>query len=85
MAKADTQTADVDLSQKEAPQLAEQVAAGTLPALEDRLPVEGDTMVEQVEELGEYGGSMTVTTLDNGPYTSKTYNCFQVEKDGKKY
>lgn len=171
---ADTQTVDVDLSQKEAPQLAEQVAAGTLPALEDRLPVSGDAMVEQVEELGEYGGSMTVTTLDNGrwnwgpfteqslfrfkddmsgevepnickdftvnedstvwtitlregmkwsdgepltaddfifyydhlstpalnpdrtavgqeeegyygPYTSKTYNCFQVEKDGKKY
>ena len=43
-----------DLSQKEAPNLVEQVAAGTQPALADRLPGASDVMVEQdVLSLGE--------------------------------
>lgn len=65
----DAGTADasqVDLSQKEAPDLAEQVKAGELPAVEDRLPVAEDIMIEEVEELGRYGGSVTITTLDGG-------------------
>ena len=42
---------------KEAPMLANLVAAGTLPALAERMPVEKDIMVEQVvEEVGQYGG-----------------------------
>lgn len=46
----------------EAPMLAELVSAGTLPAVEDRLPVEDDIYVEQVDaagnplEIGTYGG-----------------------------
>lgn len=42
----------------EAPMLAEMVAAGTLPALADRLPVAGDLLViEPVQEIGKYGGT----------------------------
>jgi peptide/nickel transport system substrate-binding protein len=48
----------------EAPMLAEQVAAGDLPALEERLPVQ-PLVVEPVESIGEYGG--TWETALNGP------------------
>ncbi len=47
--------------EKEAPMLAEQVAAGTLPALADRLPVEADLFVEteySPEETPSYGGTL---------------------------
>ncbi len=52
---------------KEAPMLAEQVAAGTLPPLEDRLPVEADVYVETEytpEETPSYGG--TIRTNNGG-------------------
>jgi len=48
----------------EAPVLEELVAAGELPAVEERLPVE-PAVVEPLEEIGEYGGTMHVYT----PYT----------------
>lgn len=51
-------SADIE---KEAPMLAEQVAAGTLPPLEDRLPVEADVFVETEytpEETPSYGGTL---------------------------
>ena len=51
-------SADIE---KEAPMLAEQVAAGTLPPLEDRLPVEADVFVEteySPEETPSYGGTL---------------------------
>jgi peptide/nickel transport system substrate-binding protein len=41
---------------KEAPQLAERVAAGELPPLEERLPAE-PMVVPVVERIGEYGGT----------------------------
>jgi len=42
----------------EAPMLAEQVAAGALPAVEERLPVASDLLViEPVHEIGKYGGT----------------------------
>ena len=41
---------------KEAPALAEMVAAGELPPLEERLPLE-PLVVEPYESLGEYGGT----------------------------
>jgi peptide/nickel transport system substrate-binding protein len=44
------------LDAKEAPMLAEMVAAGTLPPLEERLPV-NPLVVEPVESLGQYGGT----------------------------
>ena len=47
---------------KEAPMLAEKVAAGELPALEERLPVADDVFVETeytpVDEIPNYGGTM---------------------------
>lgn len=47
-----------DLSQKEAPMLAEMVEAGELPPLEERLPLEPQ-VVEPYDSLGEYGGTWT--------------------------
>ena len=52
---------------KEAPMLAELVAAGTLPSLENRLPVAGDVYVEteySPAETPTYGG--TIRTYENG-------------------
>lgn len=76
-----------DLGQKEAPILAEQVAAGTLPALSDRLPAASDVMVEQdVLSLGEYGGSITLQSNDNGRWSAWGYiseqSMFRFKKDG---
>lgn len=48
--------AAADTSQKEAPMLAARVAAGELPALEERLPV-NPKVVEPVESVGQYGGT----------------------------
>ncbi|MFN2130109.1 MAG: ABC transporter substrate-binding protein [Anaerolineae bacterium] len=49
-------------STKQAPSVIDQVAAGTLPALEERLPVEPD-IVPVIEQVGTYGGDMTLGTL----------------------
>lgn len=49
----------------EAPMLAEQVKAGTLPALKDRLPKE--PMVDNpFESVGKYGGSLTLGQVSAG-------------------
>lgn len=55
--------ADVDLSQKEAPMLAEQVAAGTLPPLEERLP-RTPLVVEPHEAPGKYGGIWKIAVMN---------------------
>ncbi len=76
-------------SAKEAPMLAEQVAAGTLPVLEERLPVAEDVMIEKdVMSLGEYGGSITSTTNDGGrwtwgPYTEQSMFRFKMDGSGE--
>lgn len=51
----------------EAPQLAELVNAGTLPAVEKRLP-ENPLVVEPIESIGQYGGELKLLGLkkDNG-------------------
>jgi len=71
----------------EAPMLAEQVAAGTLPSVEERLPVADDIMIEQdVMSIGTYGGTITLQTNDNGrwsawgPYTEQ--GMFRFKQDG---
>lgn len=52
-----TDEAAFPTSLAEAPMLAEEVAAGTLPALADRLPVASDLLViDPVHEIGKYGG-----------------------------
>ncbi len=61
---------EVDLSQKEAPMLAEQVAAGTLPPLEERLPTT-PLVVEPFEAPGKYGGSWKIGSISpRGAYMS---------------
>ncbi|PWI32436.1 peptide ABC transporter substrate-binding protein [Vibrio albus] len=51
----------------EAPQLAELVNSGTLPAVEKRLP-ENPLVVEPIESIGQYGGELKLLGLkkDNG-------------------
>ncbi len=71
---------------KEAPVLLEQVAAGSLPPLEERIPGPEDVMVEpDILSLGTYGGSITVTTHDAarwnwGPFTEQSM--FRFKQDG---
>lgn len=76
----------INLEQKEAPMLAEKVAKGELPKLEDRIPTASDVMVEpDVISFGEYGGSITITSNDGGrwswgPYTEQ--GMFRFKQDG---
>jgi peptide/nickel transport system substrate-binding protein len=48
---------------KEAPMLADMVAAGTLPPVEERLPAE-PVVVDVVENIGTYGGTWNAVTGD---------------------
>jgi len=52
---------------QEAPMLAEQVAAGNLPAVEERLP-SNPLMLEVVEEIGDYGGTWNTGLLGGGDF-----------------
>lgn len=71
---------------KEAPILADQVKAGTLPPLEERLPEATDVMIESdVMSLGEYGGSITGTANDAGRWAWGPYveqSMFRFKQDG---
>lgn len=84
--ETEAESGDADLSQKEAPMLAEKVAAGELPALEERLPAAGNEMVEpDVQSLGNYGGSISIRMGDNarwnwGPWTEQSM--FRFKQDG---
>jgi peptide/nickel transport system substrate-binding protein len=60
----------------EAPMLAEMVAAGDLPPVEDRLPAE-PLVIEPVEEVGQYGGTWRV--LDNDDTNGWTRQTILVE------
>ena len=81
-----TTTEDVDVNEKEAPMLAEQVKAGTIPTLEERMPIASDVMVEpDVMSIGEYGGSISMVSNDQGhwgwgPYTEQ--GMFRFKQDG---
>lgn len=46
----------------EAPMLAQQVQAGLLPPVDERLP-ENPAIVEPVEQIGKYGGTLRMTTI----------------------
>lgn len=54
--EAPAAAAEPAAASKEAPMLAEMVAAGTLPPLEERLPV-NPLVVQPTESLGQYGGT----------------------------
>ncbi len=80
-------SASPDTTQKEAPIFSEQVAAGKLPPLEERLPVAADVMVEpDVVSLGQYGGSITMQSNDNGRWSAWGYiseqSMFRFKQDG---
>lgn len=60
-----------DLLAGEAPALAEQVAAGELPALNQRLP-EIPLMLPVVDEIGQYGGTLRRAFLGPGDHNNYT-------------
>lgn len=55
----------------EAPMLAEQVSAGSLPTVEERIPSADDVMVEDVASVGQYGGSIKMALTKAGWNTGK--------------
>ena len=78
----------------EAPELAEQVAAGTLPAVEDRLPIASDVFVETNSSTGEelavgtYGGTITIPTTGVGNWGISRLNyqtLCMYDVDGTRY
>ncbi len=52
---------------REAPVLTELVAAGELPPVDDRLPVE-PALLEPIESVGRYGGTIYVHATNNAPW-----------------
>ncbi len=72
----DGPSGDIDLSQKEAPALAEKVANGELPPLEERLPAE--PLVVEVDELGRYGGTLYIGVTGSGQDTVSESSQFLV-------
>jgi peptide/nickel transport system substrate-binding protein len=68
---AEAPATEVDLAQKEAPMLAEQVAAGSLPPLEERLPA-NPLVVEPFEAPGKYGGTWKIGSISpRGAYMNQ--------------
>jgi len=59
--------ATVAQAYNEAPMLRVKVAAGELPPVEKRLPIE-PSVLEPLEEVGQYGGVIHVFALDNSPW-----------------
>jgi len=55
------------LAYNEAPMLRVKVAAGELPPVEERLPEE-PSVVEPLEEIGQYGGTLYVFPLNPSPW-----------------
>jgi peptide/nickel transport system substrate-binding protein len=58
-----------DISQKEAPMLAQRVAAGELPPLDQRLP-ENPLVLEPIDALGRYGGTLRLY-MSPGDYSTQ--------------
>lgn len=58
-------------SSNEAPMLAAMVADGTLPPLEERLPV-NPVVIEPIESIGQYGGTMRIPY--GGLWASRLYS-----------
>jgi peptide/nickel transport system substrate-binding protein len=84
---ATSQPAGAQGRYKEAPQLGEQVRAGRLPAVEQRLP-EQPLVVPVVERIGEYGGTWRRAFLgpaDANNYVRVVYDgLFRFSPDGAK-
>ena len=52
---------------REAPMLTELVAAGELPPVDERLPIE-PALLEPIESVGRYGGTLYVHATNNAPW-----------------
>ena len=63
-------------SANEAPMLAEMVAAGELPPLEERLPT-NPLVIEPIESIGQYGGTMRHPLV--GSWASRLYSMLGAE------
>lgn len=63
----------------EAPMLAEEVSSGSLPSVEERMPVAEDIMVEPVPSVGVYGGSLNRTVSSAG---SKSWGTGKIIEEG---
>jgi len=55
----------------ESPMLKERVAAGELPPVEERLPVE-PLVVEPIEEIGQYGGTLRFAEANASLWSAST-------------
>ena len=62
----------------EAPMLAALVAAGELPPVDERLP-ENPSVLQPIEEIGRYGGTLRVFAVDPNPWNDLTES---VERGG---
>ena len=65
--EVEEEVAEVAGKYQESPMLAERVAAGELPPVDERLPEE-PRICEIMGEIGEYGGTLTVATLSQNLY-----------------
>lgn len=63
-AQSTTQEAAAPSASKESPMLAEMVTAGSLPPVEERLPV-NPLVLEPVESAGQYGGTLRMVANDD--------------------
>ena len=63
--------AEMESMYHEAPMLAEMVAAGDLPPVDERLPAE-PLVVEVVDEIGQYGGTLRRAFLGPGDHNNYT-------------
>lgn len=66
-------TADAAIADGEAPMLAEKVAAGELPPVDERLPADPLVIDLPWAEIGTYGGTLTRTTTDSDLNDTASY------------
>lgn len=68
----------------EAPMLSDLSSAGTIPAVEERMPVVEDVMIENVDSIGTYGGSFQFAFTKAGWNTGKPIEqgLFRFRADG---
>lgn len=68
----------------EAPMLADMVASGAIPAVEERLPATADIMIEPMDTLGQYGGEIGQALGKAGWATGKPIEegLFRFRNDG---
>ena len=71
--ESDEGAGDAMMSAKEAPQLAEMVAAGDLPPLEERIPIDPLVIDLPWIEVGKYGGTLKRTTTRSNLRDTSAY------------